>query len=234
MPSVTTPPAVLRLKGWTSPWAWWRLPAAVRETEPRRIALTLDDGPSPYVREVLAVLAEEGVRATFFVLGDRCRAFPEVLRDIAAAAHGIGLHGDTHQEFTHRDSQPWERRLAENRRAIDEALGAGNAAVQPYFRPPFGRLKTDWAREIGREYRIVNCSLLPGSLDVWPRRANWREPAELVAQRVRAGLHPGAIIALHCGQRGDHGVYDMPHAAETVRSVCRLVRDLGYALDRLP
>jgi len=60
----------------------------------RSVALTFDDGPHPVTtRRILAVLAATRHRATFFVLGTKARRHPEVVREIHAAGHTIGLHG---------------------------------------------------------------------------------------------------------------------------------------------
>ncbi len=246
MPSFTTPSLVLRGMELAQPWAWWRLPEEYRDR--RQVALTLDDGPSEvFARRVLDVLKEEDAQATFFVLGDRCEAFPAVLRRMAEEGHGIGLHGDTHLDFTSDETGPWQDRLRANERQIRAALGPELAekAFLPYFRPPFGHLSRDWAEEIiAAGKTIVNCSILPGTLVTWPGKSNWIEETDKVAARVKHDLHHGAIIALHCGkQLPEHanspyvncGIFNMEQAAETVRAVCRVVREAGYEFSgRLP
>ncbi len=62
-----------------------------------KVALTFDDGPSPkYTREVLDVLDQKKVRATFFVLGESIEENPRVFQDIVDAGHEIGVHGYNH------------------------------------------------------------------------------------------------------------------------------------------
>lgn len=66
--------------------------------ECKQIYLTFDDGPSTVVTgRILDVLQEEGVKATFFVVGDRVEGRKEILRRIAREGHTIGVHSQTHE-----------------------------------------------------------------------------------------------------------------------------------------
>ncbi len=102
---------------------------------PHQIALTYDDGPNEAATpQLLDVLAQHNVRATFFLIGRFARRQPHLVHAIAAAGHLIGSHTETHPALL----------LCSNRR-IREELRAGNSALeeilgQPvrWFRPPFG------------------------------------------------------------------------------------------------
>ena len=63
----------------------------------KTIYLTFDDGPSPRTPEVLAVLAEKDVKATFFVVGQNDEQSYQWMRDIVAQGHTLGMHTYTHQ-----------------------------------------------------------------------------------------------------------------------------------------
>lgn len=66
--------------------------------EPRTMYLTFDDGPSKENTEIiLDILAERGIKATFFVVGENVRKYPEVVKRIAAEGHTIGIHCDSHR-----------------------------------------------------------------------------------------------------------------------------------------
>ena len=64
------------------------------------IYLTFDDGPSQNTPELLDVLDEYGVKATFFVVGNQVDRYPELLREIADRGHTIGVHSDCHEYRT--------------------------------------------------------------------------------------------------------------------------------------
>ncbi|MGH9560957.1 MAG: polysaccharide deacetylase family protein, partial [Terracidiphilus sp.] len=65
------------------------------------VALTFDDGPNPAITPgLLNLLARHDVRATFFLIGEKVRAFPELAKEIAERGHSIGNHTDTHPQLT--------------------------------------------------------------------------------------------------------------------------------------
>src|SRR5262249_41931767 len=66
----------------------------------RRVALTFDDGPHPVTTQrVLEALAPTRHRATFFVLGEKVRHHPNVVRDIQGAGHTVAIHGYRHDRL---------------------------------------------------------------------------------------------------------------------------------------
>lgn len=66
------------------------------ETAAHKVYLTFDDGPSIYTREILDILAEYDVKATFFVLGKESEASKDMLKSIADEGHTLGMHSYTH------------------------------------------------------------------------------------------------------------------------------------------
>jgi len=71
------------------------------DVETRRMALTFDDGPSPYnTPSVLATLAQFGIKATFFLVGVNVQSFPALARRIAEEGHELGNHSVFHSPYT--------------------------------------------------------------------------------------------------------------------------------------
>ncbi|MEC0369037.1 polysaccharide deacetylase [Paenibacillus chibensis] len=62
------------------------------------IYITFDDGPSPYTMQLLDVLDQNNVKATFFMLGNQIASHPSSVARIVKGGHGVGLHGMTHQK----------------------------------------------------------------------------------------------------------------------------------------
>jgi peptidoglycan/xylan/chitin deacetylase (PgdA/CDA1 family) len=62
------------------------------QTSRRIVALTIDDAPSPYTREILDILKENDATATFFVIGNQVPGSEEILADIVRAGHELGNH----------------------------------------------------------------------------------------------------------------------------------------------
>ena len=124
----------------------------------RRVFLTFDDGPDPlWTPKVLDELARLGVRATFFVVGERAAGRLDLLQRMRAEGHEVGLHCMRHVRHT-------VQTRAEVERDTDEALAVLDAAgVRPaWWRLPFNTADT-WTAAIASErgLRIVGVSADP-------------------------------------------------------------------------
>jgi peptidoglycan/xylan/chitin deacetylase (PgdA/CDA1 family) len=155
----------------------------------RRVALTFDDGPHPVTtRAVLELLRAHHARATFFVLGHKVQAYPELVREIHAAGHTLGIHGFQHDRlFSFRSPRYARQQIERTRQAILDACG-----VAPnLFRPPVGFASYRTFR--GAEQAGVR-------LVAWSVRSldglRGADPAR-VARRVVNHLEDGAIVLLH-------------------------------------
>jgi peptidoglycan/xylan/chitin deacetylase (PgdA/CDA1 family) len=153
------------------------------------IALTFDDGPHAVsTRKVLAVLARADAHATFFVLGAKAEAAPEVLRETTSAGHEIGIHGYTH------DRTLSLRHPTAIAASLERALAAVAAVTGRHpvlFRPPIGHVSPRTAvaaRQLG---------LVLVGWSVRSRDGRARTTAEEATRRVLAGLRPGAIVLMH-------------------------------------
>lgn len=163
-------------------------------TQPR-IALTFDDGPDPQTTpQVLAELSRHRVRATFFVIGARAQAHPELLRAMAAAGHQIENHSLHHAWTTAFLSQARiERELAQTQQLIARATGRAPS----WFRPPIGILSPPIAAAAGA-LGLRLCGWSGKSRDGW---AATEHGAAL--RRLQRALRPGAILLLHdASERG--------------------------------
>ena len=77
---------------WLYPKALWRM-----DRHERAVYLTFDDGPIPEATPfILETLRTEGVKATFFVVGDNVRKYPELFQQILNEGHGVGNHTHNH------------------------------------------------------------------------------------------------------------------------------------------
>ncbi|HUK63119.1 MAG TPA: polysaccharide deacetylase family protein [Dongiaceae bacterium] len=181
-----------------------------------RVALTFDDGPDPeWTPRVLDTLARDGVRATFFLVGERAVRAATTVRAIAGAGHEVGSHGWSHRSF-------WLCGPRRTAMEIDrtQAMLAGITGCAPrFFRPPWG---------------MVNAAMFPmlrtrGLRPVfWSIQPEGRRPAPADAQAayVVARAHPGAIVDLHDAE-GAPGAPARVLAA--LPAMIAGLRDRGYA-----
>lgn len=181
--------AVLLVRGSASVRASWYLRMRCRARRAgRRVALTFDDGPDPQrTPAVLDLLARQGVRATFFVVGARAEAHPELVRRMVAEGHVVGNHSYTHS---------WRFPLRSLGRTVEELRRTGEmlhriTGRQPrLFRPPFGVTNPTIARAVRR------LGLDPVGWSIRSLDTMGQSP-ERVAARILRRLHPGAVILLH-------------------------------------
>jgi peptidoglycan-N-acetylglucosamine deacetylase len=156
--------------------------------DPGHVALTFDDGPDPEsTPEFARVLAEAGVRATFFMLGSMVAKAPGLAAEIAAAGHEIGVHGFNHRYLTMRGPRATRSDLT---RATD-LIGAVTGTRPSLFRPPYGVLSGPallTARELG---------LTPVLWGSWGREWTPGASAASVLQTLVSGLDGGVTVLLH-------------------------------------
>jgi peptidoglycan/xylan/chitin deacetylase (PgdA/CDA1 family) len=114
-----------------------RVARVSRRVPEGRVALTFDDGPQPGSTDrVLDVLAELGVRATFFCVGRNAQAHPGLVHRIRAEGHAVGSHSMTHPHPGETARAHLRREYVAGRRAVSAVLGADIRL----FRPPHGHI----------------------------------------------------------------------------------------------
>jgi peptidoglycan-N-acetylglucosamine deacetylase len=175
------------------------------------VALTFDDGPSPYSYQVLHLLNAYHAQATFFVVGARIALYPDVPRAELASHDDIGNHTYTHPdlELLTRAQIAWQ--LWRTQVEIRSATGA----TSHWFRPPYGAI----------DHRIAGLAADQGLYSViWSvDPEDWTLPGvRPIVQRVLDAVRAGSIVILHDGG-GDR--------SETVQALSRILpalRDRGY------
>lgn len=150
------------------------------------IALTFDDGPSvPYTGQILDLLGERNVKATFFVCGQNVELYPELARRIVAEGHSIGNHTYSHPFLCLLGPRAISEEIDRTQSIIEEAT-----AVRPkLFRPPYGIRWFGLSRILReRGLALVQWSATGG---------DWKNRREEIIAATLKGLQPGAIMLLH-------------------------------------
>jgi peptidoglycan/xylan/chitin deacetylase (PgdA/CDA1 family) len=198
-------------------------PAVSRTGRADQVALTFDDGPSPYTPAILDELKREGVRATFFVCGENAARYPDLVRRIRAEGHEIGNHTWSH---------PWlylspRETIASEIDRTQDALTAITGERPRLFRPPFGvRWFSLWPLLRERGLTMV----------LWSDRGyDGRYGADGIAKATLDGLTPGAIILLHDGfETRPAAQVDRAETVKALPAIIRGVRAAGYSFGRVP
>lgn len=153
-----------------------------------RVALTFDDGPDIYTPQVLQILKAYKVRATFYVMGRKVAAHPELVRAEIADGHLVENHSWDHPHMADLNRNQIYKELADTTAAIT----AAGAPKPTLFRPPFGNtngLVDEQARALG--LRVVRWSI---DTNDWRGRA----PGDIAAT-VLGQVVPGAVVLMHDG-----------------------------------
>ncbi|EHN11142.1 polysaccharide deacetylase [Patulibacter medicamentivorans] len=182
----------------------------------RRVALTFDDGPSPYTAPILRELERRRARATFFQLGRQIGPYQHVVRQLVRRGHALGNHSWSHPSLAPAD--------ARTRQQLDDTAAAERRAVGHagcLMRPPGGDIGERLDRLLRRRgQQAVLWDVDPG---------DWSRPgARMIVTRVLQAVRPGSIVLLHDGG-GDR--------SQTVAAVPWIVKGLrkrGYHLVTVP
>ena len=154
------------------------------------VRLTFDDGPHRTATpDILDTLANRGVKATFFVTGERTVARPGIVRRATKEGHRIGNHSWSHPELTTLHRAQVESQLRRTNEIIEQTTGI----FPSEWRPPYGA--TNGLVEAAAQDVGLN-SMVLWTID--PR--DWADPpATTIRDRVLQGVRPGSVVLLHDG-----------------------------------
>ncbi len=155
------------------------------------IALSFDDGPHPrYTSQILDILAEYDVKATFFLLGQEVEEHPWLVQRIDNEGHEIGNHSFTHRNFVWLS---WDEIIEEEIKPTGKLIEDITGDYPKLIRPPYGAISERQLESFGRtNYRIVNWSVDTGDYEE-------ENQPEIIMARTHLQLHPGAIVLMHDG-----------------------------------
>ena len=152
------------------------------------VALTFDDGPGPYTEELLDFLQQEGVRATFFVLGTRVDAYPKLIRRMAAEGHEIGNHSNAHNMLHRMDLVGVRNEMGKCAEKIEKLLG-----YRPTIMRCPGGNKNSAVEQYAKEAGIPIAYWSVDTLD-WQSRD---KDAILNIAFGKNGIRDGSIVLMH-------------------------------------
>jgi len=183
------------------------------------IAMTFDDGPSPTMTpKLVRMLVRLKVPATFFMVGSRVEAHPEVARMVQASGFTIANHSWSHPQLTHLSNPEIRDQL----RATTGVFKRHDVAPSRLMRPPFGAIN-DRVRRVIRELGMIPVLWSNDSLD-------WSGGDRVqIAHRILSALRPhGTNLVLQ-----HDGVDNSPASVAAVPLVVRVARERGFCFTHL-
>lgn len=184
----------------------WRV---IKSLNTPYVALTFDDGPDPvYTGELLDLLQQEGIQATFFVVGHKAEAHPDVIRRMKEEGHQVGIHN-----YVHRPN--WSMRPATVRAGIErtatviERITGERPTV---YRPPWGALNAGDVL-FPSPYKMI----------LWSKMAeDWKlDGGKAKIKRLLADVSAGDIILLH--DNGETFGADLQAPLQTIAALRELI-----------
>jgi peptidoglycan/xylan/chitin deacetylase (PgdA/CDA1 family) len=156
------------------------------ETSSKIVAITFDDGPTPEgVDAVLRELEPRGIKATFFLIGNRMERFPGQAERLVSAGHELGNHTYSHQRNLGRSQSFYAEEIAKTDRLLQRA-----GSRTTLFRPPFGK------RLIGLPLEVERAGYRTIMWDVEDQPEKYDQP-QAYANDILARVRPGSIILIH-------------------------------------
>lgn len=159
---------------------------ACGEGESFEVALTFDDGPHPvYTPLILDILKEAGVKATFFVIGENVRQYPDLVKRMIAEGHTVGNHTYSHGRVSTQEEGCFKEDVAQN-----SALLRALCVKERFFRPPGGECD----QKVWRMAEEMDYDIILWTVDT----EDWKAPSsEQIVSSVLQRVKGGDIVLFH-------------------------------------
>ncbi|MBA4543559.1 polysaccharide deacetylase family protein [Thermoactinomyces sp. CICC 10521] len=180
----------------------------------KKVALTFDDGPDDqYTPQILDILKEENVHATFFVVGKMAHKNPQMLKRIVSEGHIIGNHTWDHPLIPKLTQKQLESELERADQEIYKIIGY----KVHFFRPPYEAIHGGKEQILAKGYQIIDWDV-----DTEDWKAG-RTP-EGIYQTIVKEVQPGSIILEHCAG-GDRSA-----TVKSLRKTIQYLKNQGYEI----
>lgn len=181
----------------------------------KNIYLTFDDGPDPkYTLELLDILKENDIKASFFVVGEFAKNNPNIIKRMQEEGHKIGLHWYEHKSALIQHPLKTKTNFQKGINTLNN-LGVKD----PSFRPPWGQF--NWVMI----YLMKSYNLKPFLWDVMAEDWQKNTTSEIIKNKLEKRVKNNDIICLHDGRGRD----DAPRRTiEALKEILPKWKNEGY------
>lgn len=182
------------------------------ETGDRVVALTFDDGPSLHnTEEILTLMREQAIKATFFLVGRNIEKYPSLVSDMVRDGHQIGNHSYSHNRMLFGSVESYKSEILRT----DALIRQSGFADEIVFRPPFGKKLFSLPKALD-ELEKLTVTWDVDSLDYET------QDQKKLEENVMTQVRPGSIVLFHDGSGRK------PATIGAVKTVIRVLKAQGY------
>lgn len=184
-------------------------------------ALTFDDGPDVhYTTRILDILKKDNIKATFFIVGSRAEAHPEMVKRIHEEGHAIGNHTWDHPDLKKIPMTEIKSEVDRTEQLLTSLIG-----YKPHlFRPPYGLANANDVKELGSlGYKVIDWSV---------DTRDWAgTPPDKIMEYVHKEATRGAIVLEHCAGGRDE---KLDNTLEALPRIIAYFKEQGYSFVTIP
>ncbi len=187
----------------------------------KQVAITFDDGPDDvFTPQILAVLKQYEVKATFFLVGKMALKYPDVVKQIASEGHVIANHTWSHSRMFDLNSEQIGKEVTSTEDILFKTIGVHTTL----FRPPYGIITLPMLKALNKlGYKTVFCSV------------DTRDWAGIcvseIVDNVRKNIRPGGIVLQHSAS---HEGIDVSNTIHALPEILELLQNKGYTVVTVP
>lgn len=187
-----------------------QLPIYCVQSEEKVVALTFDAAwGNEDTQQLIDILGQYDVPATFFVVGDWVEKYPESVKALADAGHSIQNHSNTHPYLTQCSAD----QIVSELNACNDKIEAVTGVRPTLIRPPYG----DYNDTVVTTIRSMGMEPIQWDVD----SLDWKElSAPEITRRVLDGVGPGSIVLFHNAAL---------HTPEALPGIIASLKDQGYS-----
>ena len=172
------------------------------KTHEKKLWLTFDDGPDEKTTNlILEILKKLNIKATFFLIGQEIKKFPDLTKKIIDDGHTLGNHSFSHTDGFRTKKEKYVYDVELNQKLINEKLiESGISKKQKLFRPPYGRILPNQFNELSKKYKIIMWDVFS-----WDFKENLSK--KRLQKNVLNNVKPGSIIVFHNNKKSYNNLF---------------------------
>ncbi len=161
------------------------------ESHDNRVAISFDAAwGDEQTEQLLDILDENNVKATFFLVGDWVDKYPDDVKEIAQRGHDIGNHSDTHPHLPQLSNENATKEI----QCCNEKIEALTGHTPTLFRPPYG----DYNNDLVKTVKSLGMYCIQWDVD----SLDWKDPTpEQMCKTVLDKVTDGSIVLMHNGAK---------------------------------